>query len=116
VVQAGVLAEGHRDRAELLLGSAVEQLVALEEDRVERPLRRHAPRGVVEVRGDGAPSYPSAAVGRVHRALRVAIDQRDGRAEPGVDGQGRLDDALRGVASAAPAWVQAPQLAGPLAG
>ena len=116
VVQAGVLAEGHRDRAELLLGGAVEQLVALEEERVERALRRHAPRGVVEVRGDGAAGHPGAAVGRVHRALRVAVDQGDGRAEPRVDGEGRLDDALGGVAAAAPARVQAPQLAGPLAG
>src|SRR5712691_2053614 len=50
-VQAGVLAEGHGDGAELLLGGAVEQLVALEEEGVQRALRGHPPRGVVEVGG-----------------------------------------------------------------
>ena len=114
-VHARVLAEGHGDRAELLVGGAVEELVALEEERVERALRRQAPRRVVEVRRDAAARHPGAAVGRVHRALRVAVDQGDGRAEPGVDGHGRFDDALGGVAAAAPARIQAPQLAGPLA-
>ena len=90
--------------------------MALEEERVERALRGHAPRGVVEVRGDRAAGHARPAVGRVHRALGVAVDQGDGRAEPGVDGQRRLDDALRGVAAPAPARVQTPLFAGSLAG
>ena len=114
-IQARVLAEGHGDRAELLLGGAVEELVALEEERVERALRRQAPRRVVEVRRDAAARHPRAAVGGVHRALRVAVDQGDRRAQPAVDGHGRFDDALGGVAAAAPARIQAPQLARPLA-
>src|SRR3989442_13019209 len=115
-VQAGVLAERHRDRTELLVGGAVEQLVTLEEERVERALRGHTPGGVVEVRGDRAAGHARAAVGRVHRALGVAVDQGDGRAKPGVNGQRRLDDPLRSVAAPAPARVQAPLFAGPLAG
>ena len=111
-VERRVLAERHRDGGELLLGSPVLELVALEHHRVERALRGHPPRRVVDVREDAAAAHRlRPAVLRVHRALGVAVDDRDRVAEPGVDRHRRRHDAVRRVAARAPARVQPEDLA-----
>ena len=106
-----MLAKRHRDSPQLLFGGAIEQLMALEKQRVQRALRGEAPGRVVEVGGNAAARHARAAVSGIHRALRVAIHQGHRRAQTAVDRHGSFDNALRSIAAAAPARIQAPQLA-----
>jgi hypothetical protein len=82
-VQAGVLAERDRHGAELCVGGVVEQLVALEEERVEHVLRRHAPRDghVMSMRRGGLPR--TFRLGVTIRCRLVDKTPIIGRTEPG---------------------------------